>query len=186
MGKFMELFIQKETPEIGLSASQANENDVEEAELKTGTVICGESESDEDILNDAYREGNLASNTGGIFKVRDMLNTLPDEMTTAKKQKVIEGMLSVIGEDAGSLKDDGISRIACVEDAIQQWNSITEQIVKGAEADIEELKNLIEAAQKKIVEANGGHDHAIKILNSEKATIEHLTEFVEGIINAAE
>ena len=114
MGKFMELFVQKETPEIDLSTSDENEDSVYEAEL---TTVTKDFPDDESILNDAYREGNLASNAAGIFKVRDMLNTLPEEMTTAKKQKVIGGMLSVINEDACSLKDDGITRIACVEDA---------------------------------------------------------------------
>jgi len=182
MGKFMELFVQrKETCEpTSPPASYDAEWEMETA--SAGIELSVNAADETEILHDAYAGGNFPDNDDGIFKVGAMIATLPAEMTTAKKQSTINGMLPAVGLDAQLLYDDGQSRYQCVQNAIGKWEQNKTQTVTEAEKDIAELKQMIEIAQQKIADAIDRTEFAKKVLNHEGEKLEELVRFVGGLI----
>lgn len=182
MGKFMELFVQREETCEPTSPPASYDAEWEMETTSAGIELSVNAADETEILHDAYAGGNFPDNDDGIFKVGAMIATLPAEMTTAKKQSTINGMLPVVGLDAQLLYDDGQSRYQCVQNAIEKWEQNKAQIMTEAEKDIEELKQMIETAQQKIADAIDRTEFAKKVLTHEGEKLEELVRFVGGLI----
>ena len=72
--------------------------------------------SHEDIIPSIYEQGDI-SDENSIFKIKAYTDILPPEMTKAKKQASIAGILAVNGINVADLIADGLARIQVLEAA---------------------------------------------------------------------
>ena len=106
----------------------------------------------EDVIPSIYQQGGI-DDDNSIFKIKAYIDILPQEMTKAKKQASIAGILTVNGINVGDLINDGLSRISALDAAESSIKADSDTLIAGAEADIEHLKSMIEEAEAKIAES---------------------------------
>lgn len=134
----------------------------------------------EDVIRSIYEQGNV-SDEDSIFKIKAYIDILPAEMTNAKKQASISGILTVNGINVVDLINDGQHRIRVLEGAEADIKADNDEVIAQAEADIEHLKSLIEEAEAKIAEAKKKTGEASAAIKSEVEAISQLLEFADGI-----
>lgn len=133
------------------------------------------------IIQSIYEQGGFGDEAS-IFKIQAYIEILPPEMTTAKKQASIAGILAVNGIDVNSLIEDGRKRIAVLEETSKNTKSASDSLVHEAEVDIENLKSMIEAAEKKIADSKKSTDETCSAIEKEKEDVSALLEFAGGLI----
>ena len=134
----------------------------------------------EDVIRSIYEQGNV-SDEDSIFKIKAYIDILPAEMTNAKKQASIAGILTVNGINVVDLINDGQHRICVLEGAEADIKTDNDEVIAQAEADIERLKSLIEEAEAKIAESKKKTSEASAAIKSEVEAITQLLEFADGI-----
>jgi LPS O-antigen subunit length determinant protein (WzzB/FepE family) len=110
-----------------------------------------------------------------------LIDTLPDEMTTAKKQSTVSGILMVSGKSVNNLLDDAQNRIDVLCAARDKIVDDRTNEIAVANADIEELKKAIEIATIRIKEAEGIISATKDSVGDEINAIDNLIKFCEGM-----
>lgn len=153
--------------------------DAPQVEIDASEVTCG------NIIESIYEQGELQEDSS-IFKVKAYIDILPPEMTTPKKQASIAGILVVNNLDINALVNDGRERINLLNAASAQVASECDGVIAEAEADIEHLKGLIEAAEEKIAEAKQRAGDVHTAVCEEVDVINGLLSFANGILSPGE
>lgn len=140
-----------------------------------------EISSDENIVADIFSQNDLADKSDSIYTVQALIETLPPEMTTVKKQATVSGILAVSGKSVSSLLDDAQNRMNILQAAQEKIISTRSAEIENANADIESLKGAIEAATIKIKENEDMIAATKKAIEEEVAIITNLIEFCNGM-----
>lgn len=140
-----------------------------------------EIDSTTNIVDEVFAQNDMSGKDNSIYIVSELIATLPPEMTTAKKQGTVAGILKVSGKTVESLVEDakiraGVLRSAC--DKVLSERSAENDI---ANADIEELKRAIEAATIRIKENEELMEATKKAIDDEISRIDSLVEFCKGM-----
>lgn len=152
-----------------------------EVSVEPQANVDAEIASKENIVEQIFAQNNLADRSDSIYTVQALIATLPDEMTTAKKQNTVSGILVVSGKSVATLIEDATTRIEILKAAETKIVEEKTAEIEDANADIEELKKAIEAATIKIKEAEGIIEQAKKEVGDEIATITGLSDFCAGM-----
>lgn len=131
--------------------------------------------SPENVVNDIYAQNDLGDKSNSIFTVQALIETLPSEMTTAKKQSTVSGILQVSGKSVSELLDDASKRIETLTAARDKIVGERNTEISEANADIEDLKKAIEAANIKIQRAE-------EIINATKQTVSDEISIIDGLV----
>lgn len=133
------------------------------------------------VVEDIYAQNNLADKSNSIYTVQALIDTLPNEMTTAKKQSTVAGILTVSGKNVTDLLNDATKRTEILSAARDKIvNERTDEILT-ANNDIEELKKAIEAATIKIKEAEEIIEATKNSVDDEIKVVTNLVEFCNGM-----
>lgn len=135
------------------------------------------------IVDDIYTQNGLSDRGNSIYTVQALIDTLPNEMTTAKKQSTVAGILMVSGKSVESLVEDATKRIETLTAAQEKVVGERTDEIAAANADIEELKRAIEQATIKIKEAEDIIEAIKKSVSDELDVINGLVEFCKGMEN---
>ena len=139
-------------------------------------------DSTTNIVDDVYSQNGLLSDkSNSIYTVQALIDTLPEEMTTAKKQSTVAGILAVSGRLVADLLNDAKTRMDILSAAKQKIVYERSEEISNAKADIEELKKAIEAANIKIKEAEDIISATEKSVDEEVKIIEDLVNFCSGM-----
>lgn len=138
-------------------------------------------DSAENVISEIYAQNGMSEKENSIYAVQSFIDTLPSEMTTAKKQSSVFGILKVTGKSVDNLIRDGASRINLLAAAKETIFNERDEIINGAKADIEELKKAIEQREAMIQEAENIKESVAKSVNDETSVIEELLKFCEGM-----
>ena len=133
------------------------------------------------VIDEIYEQNNLADKSNSIYTVRALIDTLPEEMTTAKKQTTVSGILMVSGKSVEHLLNDAQTRVNTISVARDEIVNEKTTEIEEANRDIEKLKELIEAATIKIKEASEIIDATNKSVDDEINAIDGLVKFCEGM-----
>ena len=153
--------------------------DVEMPELPV--EVDAEIESTTNIVDEIYAQNELADKSTSIFTVQALIATLPAEMTTAKKQSTVAGILLVSGKSVADLLGDAEKRVETLKAAQEKIVGERSDEINVAKADIEELKRAIESANIKIKEAEDIIAATEKSVEDEIKVITDLVEFCTGM-----
>lgn len=137
------------------------------------------------LINSIYTNAGITDDNS-IFKIKAYMDVLPAEMTTAKKQASIAGILGLNQINVTDIISDALQRTKILESAEASIKEKNEGIIDEAEEDIEKLKGLIEAAEAKIAEAKKNTADSTAAIQAELQAIKDLSEFTEGILNDKE
>ena len=140
-----------------------------------------EINSTENVIDEIYAQNGMSNKDNSIYAVQSFIDTLPAEMTTAKKQSTVNGILMVSGKSVNSLIDDAQNRIDVLCAARDKIVSDRESEIAVASADIEALKQAIEVATIKIKEAEEIIAATKDSVGDEINVIDNLVKFCEGM-----
>ena len=136
----------------------------------------------DNITKSIYEQGNI-DDSESIFRIKAYIDILPPEMTKAKKQASIAGILDVNNIDVENLIADGNNRVHVLNAAGESIKTDNDAIVSEAEQDIEHLKAMIETAEAKIAEAKKKTSDAYAAIHEEVEAIIQLLDFADGIVH---
>jgi hypothetical protein len=134
----------------------------------------------EDVIASIYQQGEV-NDDNSIFKIKAYIDILPQEMTKAKKQASIAGILTVNGINVNDLVEDGQNRVRILDAAEDSIKAENEALIAEAEADIEHLKSLIEEAEARIEDSKQKTSDSSAAIHREREAVEQLLEFASGI-----
>lgn len=138
-------------------------------------------ESPTNVVDEIYAQNDMSDKSNSIFTVQALIATLPAEMTTAKKQATVAGILNVSGKAVAVLLDDAAKRIETLMAARDKIVGERTDEISEANADIEDLKKAIEAANIKISKAEEIINATKQSVSDEVSTIDGLVEFCKGM-----
>ena len=133
------------------------------------------------VVDEIYAQNDLSDRSNSIYTVQALIDTLPDEMTTARKQSTVSGILMVSGKSVVDLLDDAQNRINVLCAARDKIVDDRTNEINTTSADIEELKKAIEIATIKIKEAEEIISATKESIGNEIGAIDNLTKFCEGM-----
>ena len=140
-----------------------------------------EIDSAENIVDEIYKQYRIEDRSNSIYTVQALIDTLPTEMTKAKMQTTVAGILAVSGKSLDVLIADGQDRVSILATACGHVEDEHNHIIEVANSDIEKLKAAIEAASIKIKESEEIIAATRKATEDETAIVETLLKFAEGM-----
>ena len=140
-----------------------------------------EIHSTENVIDEIYAQNGMSNKDNSIYAVQSFIDTLPAEMTTAKKQASVYGILKVTGKSVESLLLDAEDRVNMLVAANNKIINEKDEVINNAKADIEELKKAIEAANIVIKNAEEIKESTMKAVDDEIKAIDELVQFCEGM-----
>lgn len=140
-----------------------------------------EINSTENVIDEIYAQNGMSNKDNSIYAVQSFIDTLPAEMTTAKKQASVYGILKVTGKSVESLLLDAEDRVNMLVAANNKIVKEKDEVINTAKADIEELKKAIEAANITIKNAEEIKESTMKAVDDEIKAIDELVQFCEGM-----
>lgn len=143
--------------------------------------VDAEINSSTNVVDEIYAQNELADKSNSIYTVQALIDTLPDEMTTAKKQSTVSGILMVSGKSVADLLNDAQNRIDVLCAARDKIVGDRNDEIAVASSDIEELKKAIEIATIKIKEAEEIISATKNSVGDEIGVIDNLVKFCEGM-----
>lgn len=170
MGKFKDLFVEevKEQDDCGVQFEE--EQDVE-VNFDVGT---------ENIIEDIYEKNELSDRGKSIYKIEDLINSLPEEMVTETKKNTVKSTLGVFGLTVQEVCDDGEKRKNVLKHVFAEINDENVKVIDQASTRIEKLKIEIQEKQKLIEECNQKIDSTYTGISEEINKIDRLISFVGG------
>ena len=166
-------FIEKEEAIVAAAEVTMDEGSTSEA---TANI-----ESTENVVSEIYAQNDMVPNDNSIYAVANFIDTLPSEMTTAKKQSSVYGILRVTGKSVSNLVDDAKARIQLLCSARDKVVATKDDEISLAKIDIEELKKAIESANILIQNAEAVKETTVKSVSDEIEKIEELIKFCNGM-----
>jgi len=143
-------------------------------------VIDAAQVSYDDVIASIYQQGDI-DDENSIFKIKAYIDILPQDMTKAKKQASIAGILSVNGINVDDLIEDGLKRGRVLDTAEDSIRAENDALIAETEADIEHLKSLIEQAEARIEDSKQKTSDSSTAIQKEKEAISQLLEFANGV-----
>lgn len=137
--------------------------------------------STENVISEIYAQNGASDKENSIYAVQSFIDTLPSEMTTAKKQSSVFGILKVTGKSVESLLSDAEMRIGMLAAARDKVMAEKDAVIDAAKGDIEGLKKGIEYCEATIQEAENIKESVAKSVSDEISAIEELVKFCEGM-----
>lgn len=149
------------------------EEEIVEAEL--------ESVNTETLIDDIYIQNNLGDKSRSIFKVEELIATLPKEMVTETKRNSVLAILGSFNLTATDVTMDGEERMKILAAIKEQINSEAQTTIAEKEAQIEELKKSIETLTVEIANEQEKAKTSNTTITDELIKVETLVKFVGGV-----
>lgn len=150
----------------------AVEEDVVEAELNevdTNTLI-----------EDIYTQNDLFDKSRSIFKVEELIASLPKEMVTDTKRSSVLAILGSFNLTATEVLEDGEKRIDILNSIKTQVDMDCQNAIVNKEAEIEELKKSIANLTVEIANEQEKMKTSDEIILNEITNINSLIKFIGG------
>ena len=148
-------------------------DDVVEAELESVNV--------DTLIDDIYAQNELADKSSSIFKVEELIASLPKEMVTDTKRNSVLAILGSFNLTATDVTTDGEERVKVLSAIKQQVTEATEISTADKEMQIEELKKQIAALTVEIANEREQTRISSETIDKEVSKIEELVKFIGGV-----
>lgn len=176
MGLFKKLGLVEEIP-------TENHDDMENTYCCNEETVEAELESvnTETLIDDIYTQNDLADKSHSIFKVEELIASLPKEMVTDTKRNSVLSILGSFNLTATDVSNDGEKRIKVLSTIKEQVDADTKMSVAEKEAQIEELKKSIAALTVEIADEQDKARLSDEAISSEISKVENLVRFIGGV-----
>lgn len=164
-----EVPIENNETEIGTYSFEEESVEVELESVNTDTLI-----------DDIYAQNDLYDKSQSIFKVEELINSLPKEMVTETKRSSVLSILGSFGLTATEVTEDGDKRIEVLSGVKEKINSESENEIEDNETKIEELKKTIANLEMEIASKQNETKVSNETISTEISRIKELVKFVGG------
>ncbi len=179
MGKFLKAigraFVEEVPTEdyaVSVDNTIAYEEEVVEAELEGVDVNT--------LVDDIYTQNDLFDKSRSIFKVEELISSLPQEMVTNTKRASVLAILGSFNLTATEVSEDGEKRISVLNEIKEQIDADCKNTIIDKEAQIEEFKQAIATLTVDISKEQEKMKKSDEIIASEIAKLEALIRFIGG------
>ena len=174
MGLLKKLFVEEipnetENYDVETTAYEELAVEVELEDVNTDTLI-----------EDIYVQNDLYDKTKSIFKVEELINSLPKEMVTETKKTSVLATLGVFGLTVTDVTLDGDSRVDVLNGILTKILGEGNDNVASKEAEIEEHKKEIARLEKEISDQKTEMKVSADTINTEITRISDLVKFIGG------
>lgn len=132
------------------------------------------------LIEDIYTQNNLYDKSQSIFKVEELINSLPKEMVTETKRASVLAILVSFGLTATEVALDGEKRIEILSGVKEKINSDSENLILEKEEKIEEFKKAIADLETEIADERNEAKVSNEAILAEFSRISELVKFVGG------
>lgn len=132
------------------------------------------------LIEDVYAGNELADISKSIFKVEELINSLPKEMVTETKKASVLAILSSFGLTIDEVCTDGEDRIDILKAAESEIVSNNDNVISESESVIEECKLKIQEMEQTIAKCNENSKNTKEKVEAETKRIFDLIKFVGG------
>lgn len=132
------------------------------------------------LIEDIYEQNGLFDKSKSIFKVEEMINSLPKEMMTEVKKASVISILGSFGLTATEVTLDGDNRIKILDSVRENINTDTNNAINDKAETIEQYKKAIADLETEIANAQNEMKDSNESINNEVAKIEGLIKFIGG------
>ena len=133
------------------------------------------------LVRDIYDKNNLSDTSKSIFKVEEVMHSLPKEMATDTKKASVKGILSSFGLTQTELTLDAENRAFVLDSALSKINEEGNAAVKQKAAEIENHKMEMERLEKDIADENEKMKVSQDTITAEIKRVAGLLEFIGGV-----
>ena len=171
-----DLFIEEVPDEGGASINSASIDDIlnDVTSYAADAVVPGAET--QDVVADTYAANGLTDISKSIFKVEELMETLPAEMQTTVKRTTVASILSSFQLTVDEVVADGNNRIATLD-------SVKSTIVNDAEADIASTRDYIEDLKRQIAEKEQEIAQTQELIKSTDLAISTEVGRINGLLN---
>lgn len=132
------------------------------------------------LIDDIYAQNELSDRSKSIFKIEELINSLPKEMVTETKRGSVLATLGVFGLTVTDVTLDGEQRVDVLNSVLAKilddWNAN----VTDKETEIENHKKEIARLEKEISDQQSEMKISENNINTEVGRISGLIKFIEG------
>ena len=132
------------------------------------------------LIDDIYTQNDLYDKSQSIFKVEELINSLPKEMVTETKRISVLSILGSFGLNATVVSDDGEKRIEVLDSVKDKINAESSDLISEKEEKIEEFKKAIADLETEISNKMNDVKISNEAISTEKSRIKELVKFVGG------
>lgn len=167
---FVEKIPEEENYDVGTDYSVEDSTvPVELDEVHTDTLI-----------DDIYAQNELSDRSKSIFKIEELINSLPKEMVTETKRGSVLATLGVFGLTVTDVTLDGEQRMDVLNSVLAKILDDGNANVTDKETEIENHKKEIARLEKEISDQQSEMKISENNINTEVGRISGLIKFIEG------
>ena len=170
-GAFIEE-VPNENYEIPVDMTINEEEPMVEAELESVDTTT--------LINDIYAQNDLLDTSRSIFKVEELIASLPKEMVTETKKSSVLAILSSFNLTSIEVTEDGERRINILNNIKAKIDTDCQNVIADKEIQIEECKKAIETLTIEIANEHEKMKKSDEVITVETAKIENLIKFIRG------
>lgn len=157
-------------------AAQASEEEPEEeVQVNTDNV---EAES---MIGDAYYENNLEDISRSVYKVEEVLKTLPTTMPEDVSRQTVKGILASFGISVEDVDRDAKARAETIQAVRNKMCDKETDEIKRLEQEVEDLLKQAEEKKQEIQSHNLKLEAIVKTSKEELARIKKLWDFITEV-----
>ena len=132
------------------------------------------------LIDDIYAQNELSDKSKSIFKIEELINSLPKEMVTETKRGSVLATLGVFGLTVTDVTLDGEQRVDVLNSVLAKILDDGNANVTDKETEIENHKKEIARLEKEISEQQSEMKVSENNINTEVGRISGLIKFIEG------
>lgn len=139
-----------------------------------------DSVNTDSLIEDVYTQNELLDKSKSIFKVEDLINSLPKEMVTETKRTSVLATLGVFGLTVTDVNLDGEKRVDTLKSVLEKILIDGNDEISNRDSEIEDHKKEIARLEKEVSDKRAEMKDSETIINAEIGRISGLIKFVEG------
>lgn len=149
---------------------------VEELDVNTENV------NQDNLVGDIYNQNDLSDVSKSIFKIEELINSLPKEMPNETKKTTVLTMLSIFGLTVDEVVEDGNNRISIIEAALSAITNENSSVIEENKSNIEQKKLEIQDLEMDNAEREMVIKSTEDKIEAETKRISELIKFIGGAV----
>ena len=141
-----------------------------------------ENVTQENLISDIYNQNNLSDLSKSIFKIEELINSLPKEMPNETKKATVLSMLSIFGLTLDEVIADGQNRCSIINFALSSIEGENVDVINSNIASIEQKKLEIQDLERDNADRYSLIKETSDKIETEAKRIEELVKFVGGTV----
>ena len=154
--------------------------DMKDVEEEIAVDVELEGVNTDTLINDIYIQNDLSDMSRSIFKVEELIASLPKEMATGTKRASVLAILDSFRLTVTEVVEDGENRKATLCKVKEKIDADCNSAIVDKESQIEEYKKSIEALTVEIANEREKMKYSDEIISAEIEKVKALVGFIGG------